>query len=133
TPRSCQQCHMPRANGVPISNRPMWLQRRNDFAIHEFVGANKLMLDIFNNNKEQLGVLSNNFEETIQKTQDKLNNAATIETTAQSLSGETLDFTLKINAGTGHKLPTAYPSRRVILHVTVKNAQGRIVFESGKI
>lgn len=133
TPRSCQQCHMPRANGVPISNRPMWLQRRNDFAIHEFVGANKLMLDIFNNNKEQLGVLSNNFEETIQKTQDKLNNAATIETTAHSLSGETLDFTLKINARTGHKLPTAYPSRRVILHVTVKDAQGRIAFESGKI
>ena len=24
-PKSCQQCHMSRANGVPISNRPMWL------------------------------------------------------------------------------------------------------------
>lgn len=133
TPRSCQQCHMSRVNGVPISNRPMWLQKRDDFALHEFVGGNKLMLDIFNNNKEQLGVLSNNFEETIQKTQEKLNNAATIQTVAQSLGNGALDFTLKINARTGHKLPSAYPSRRVVLHLTVKNAQGQVVFESGKI
>ncbi|GAB4257310.1 MAG: hypothetical protein Kow0065_06490 [Methylomicrobium sp.] len=133
TPKSCQQCHMSRVNGVPISNRPMWLQRRDNFALHEFVGGNKLMLDIFNNNKQQLGVLSNNFEETLQKTQARLNNAATIETVSQALVDNTLDFTLKIHSQTGHKLPSAYPSRRVVLHVTVKDAQGHVVFESGKI
>ncbi|MBE0436167.1 MAG: hypothetical protein IBX56_10230 [Methylomicrobium sp.] len=133
TPRSCQQCHMSRVNGVPISNRPMWLQKRDDFALHEFVGGNKLMLDIFDNNKEQLGILSNNFEETIQKTQDQLNQSATIETVTQSLANNTLDFTLKINSRTGHKLPSAYPSRRVVLHVTVKDTQSNVVFESGKI
>lgn len=131
--KTCQQCHMSRADGVAISNRPMWLQKRNGFAIHEFVGANKLMLDIFNNNKTQLGVLSNNFAETIAKTETMLQSAATIETINPGLSNSTLDFTLRINSQTGHKLPSAYPSRRVILHVTVKDATGNVVFESGKV
>ena len=33
----------------------------------------------------------------------------------------------------GHKLPTAYPSRRVWLHVTVQDGNDRVVFESGAI
>lgn len=133
-PKSCQGCHMSRANGVKISTMPMMLGTRDNFAIHEFVGANKLMLDIFNNNKEQLGVLSNNFAETIDKTQTMLNSSAAITPVNQSLgSDNALNFTLKINSNTGHKLPSAYPSRRVVLHVTVKDAQGTVVFESGKI
>lgn len=132
-PKTCQQCHMSRTNGAPISNRPMWLERRNDFAIHEFVGGNKLMLDIFNSNKQQLGVLSNNFAETIAKTQTMLNSAANISTVSQSLAGGNLEFTLKVNSTTGHKLPSGYPARRVILHVTVKDGSGNVVFESGKV
>jgi hypothetical protein len=33
----------------------------------------------------------------------------------------------------GHKLPTAYPSRRVWLHVTVRDRNGKAVFESGAL
>jgi hypothetical protein len=33
---------------------------------------------------------------------------------------------------TGHKLPTAYPSRRLWLHVLVRDTSGRAIFESGR-
>ncbi len=38
---------------------------------------------------------------------------------------------VKITQLAGHKLPTAYPSRRVWLHVVLTDRNGRIVFESG--
>ena len=130
---SCQDCHMARANGVAISRMPMWLQERNGFAIHEFVGANKLVLNMLNDNKQQLGVTSNNFSDTLAATDAILKSAANIKLVTKRINREQLDFTLQINSKTGHKLPSAYPSRRVILHVTVTDANNRLVFESGKV
>ena len=134
TIKQCQDCHMARVDGVKIANRPN-IPIRDNFRKHDFVGANKLMLDIFNTNKKQLGVLASteDFNESIEKTQAMLNSAATISTVNSSLTNSNLTFTLKITSTTGHKLPSAYPARRVILHVKVKDATNRIVFESGKI
>ena len=137
-PKSCQQCHMARTDGVYISTQPAAtlttaLSKKNNFAIHEFVGGNKLMLDIFDNNKTQLGVLSNNFAATMAATEAMLLSAGSLEITAQTGNKNTLELSFKVNSGTGHKLPSAYPSRRMILHVQVKDAQNQVVWESGKV
>ena len=124
---------MERANGVPISNRPMWLQGCDDFAVHEFVGANTFMLNMLKNNKQQLGVTATNFDDIIAATNVMLQSSANIELLSQSLSQGQLEFSLKINSQTGHKLPSAYPSRRVIVHVTVLDSSDNVVFESGKV
>jgi hypothetical protein len=131
---SCQSCHMSRTDGVKIASRPPSITaKRDNFAMHDFIGANKLMLTILNNNKTKLGVLSDNFAETIGKTDAMLKSAATVSLFDQPNTPSALDFTLKVNSTTGHKLPSAYPSRRAFLHVVVRNSRGKIVFESGRL
>jgi hypothetical protein len=49
------------------------------------------------------------------------------------LAGSQLSFAVRVENLTGHKLPTAFPSRRAWLHVVVTAADGHIVFESGKL
>ncbi len=132
--KSCQDCHMSRNQGVVISNRPMWLStRRDNFAQHDFIGANALMLDILNSNREQLGVVATGFEETIARTEAMHASAATLAVADSGYSGGQLAFTLDVTSLTGHKLPTSYPSRRVVLHVKVTDNTGQVVFESGAI
>jgi hypothetical protein len=47
------------------------------------------------------------------------------------VSGGRLTAEVSLTNLAGHKLPTAYPSRRAWLHVTVRDGSGRGVFESG--
>lgn len=131
--KTCQGCHMSQTGGVKISTMPMMLGARNDFGIHEFVGGNTLMLNILKDHAAQLGVLSTNFAETIAKTDTMLKSAAAVTVLNPSWNNGVLDFTLKVDSTTGHKLPTGFPSRRAILHVSVSNAQGQLVWESGKV
>ncbi len=132
--KSCQECHMKRADGVVMATRPPWLEtQRDNFAQHTFVGGNKTLLDILNNNKSALEVTANNFATTIAESDAMLKSAASIAVVGQSLTDGTLEVTLKVNSTTGHKLPTSFPSRRAFLHVKVTNGSGGTVFESGRV
>ena len=50
-----------------------------------------------------------------------------------SRAGDRFDFDVVVTNKSGHKLPTAYPSRRAWLHVVVRDASGTVVFESGAV
>lgn len=134
TTKSCQQCHMQRANGVKIASQPPNLKNKRDgFAQHGFLGSNRLMLSILQDYREPLGVSPKDFSSSIDNAQQLLSGAAKLEIQNAILTDNTLSFSLKINSQTGHKLPSGYPSRRIILHVIVHDNEGNIVFETGKV
>lgn len=134
--KNCQDCHMKKSDGATIATSPRWaITERDGVARHIFAGGNKLLLDILDNNRKALGVTASkaSFEFSIAETDNKLNHAGSIEVVEQNLSSNGLFFTLKINNNAGHKLPTAFLARRVVLHVTVADTHGNLVFESGKV
>lgn len=134
--QSCQDCHMPKAEGsVIISTKGNNLEQRAPFFQHKFLGANTYMLDILKNNRKKLGVLADEarFVESITDTREFLKSAADVNITDVSFEDGTLDFNVTVTNHSGHKFPTGFPSRRVWLHVAVKNGTDQIVFESGAL
>ncbi len=132
--QTCQGCHMPKVAGsVKIASRPRNLNARPDFAEHTFLGANTAMMDILNNNRTALEVTSTGFEKSIADTQTFLKSAATIEVLSTEIIADQLKVVVKITNNTGHKLPSAYPSRRAYLHFLVQDNEAQTVFESGKL
>lgn len=130
---SCQQCHMKRANGVIIAAQVPGLSPRDNFAQHRIVGGNALMLTLLQDYSVPLGVNAKDFTAVLAETNELMHGAASLSVLNPVINADGLDFTLSISSKTGHKLPSSYPSRRVIVHVVVKDQNQVIVFESGKV
>jgi hypothetical protein len=131
--RSCQSCHMPAAAG-PIRAASVLGETRDSLARHVFVGGNAYMIRLLNRYRHELGVkaLPSELEATANATIRQLQrDTAELTMSAPAITSGTLAFDIDIRNLTGHKLPTGYPSRRLWLHVTVRNARGESVFESG--
>ena len=133
--QNCQGCHMPEAEGgVRISITSQVL--RSPFALHSFVGGNTYMLSILDQFGDELGVTasSEQFQATIVRTLDQLqNNTAVLTLEDARLSGNRVILDLTIDSRAGHKFPTGYPSRRAWIHVSVKDNNNQLVFESGGV
>jgi hypothetical protein len=135
TKQTCQQCHMPEvAEAVPVT--ALYGPKRQGMHRHVFVGGNFLMAQMLSDHREELGVFAQP-----EKLQEAGNLAADFVRTqsarialldVRKMAGS-LTFLVKVENLTGHKLPTAYPSRRIWLHVTVSDAAGHTVFESGAL
>jgi hypothetical protein len=133
--RSCQSCHMPEVE-EPVRITALYGTPRNGMHRHEFFGGNFFMQRILNGHHDDLGVsalapeLSAAADRTsiFLQTQSARVSIRDLQTTATGLSMDVLVENL-----TGHKLPTAYPSRRAWLHVIVHDRNGRTVFESGAL
>ena len=102
---------------------------------HTLVGGNAHLLEILRDYRTELGIASTTttggFDEQIALTQNFLGSATSVNVPALVTNGDNLEFDVEVTNNAGHKVPTAYPSRRAWLHVVVKSA-GNIIFESGK-
>ncbi|MFC1943014.1 multiheme c-type cytochrome [Chloroflexota bacterium] len=134
--KTCQDCHMPVADGpVVLSTMPRRLPTREPFAKHYFVGGNSFMLEILKANAGELNLTAatSHLDATIERTKSQLSdNTASISLVSAEKQGETLKLNVLVNNEAGHKLPTGFPSRRVWVHIIVRDTSGQIIFESGK-
>jgi hypothetical protein len=131
--RSCQACHMPVVEEATRIASVMG-ELRQGFARHVFRGGNFFMLRMLNRYRDELGVdaLSHELNIAADRTIHFLQSeAATLAVERAGVSAGRLRFEVSVRNLAGHKLPTGYPSRRVWLHVTVRDSGRRIVFESG--
>lgn len=131
----CQDCHMPKTyEPIDIANIPPTHNvLRTPYWKHNFVGANVYMLKLLKNNINTIGITASpeNFDSTIARAQDNLENLAldlSINTTYQN---DSLNVFVKIDNKTGHKLPTGIPLRRMWIHLKVTDPSNNIIFESG--
>ena len=136
TTRSCQDCHMIRADGdVTISTRPMngGLRPRPEFARHNIVGGNTYLLDILARNAGDLQISATGFDDLIADTRAFLGGAVSLGLEDVQKSNGELHFSVRLSNHSGHKFPTSYPSRRAWLQVIISDAQGVVMFESGAV
>lgn len=138
--RPCQSCHVPpvdeqgRAISTAIASFPSSLGPRQPVGLHTFVGGNSYVLKLLADAAEWAGIGIDAAELTASAARDEahLATAARVTITDAHREGGTVVATVRVENLAGHKLPTAYPSRRVWLHVTAR-AGGQVVFESGAV
>jgi hypothetical protein len=130
--RSCQACHMPRVRSTAFSS--VLGEPREEWGRHAFLGGNFFMLRMLNRYRTELRVsappaeLDRAAHATIQQLQTE---TATVSISRAEVRSGLLEIDVVVRNQTGHKLPTGYPSRRVWLHLTLRDARGATVFESG--
>jgi len=133
--QSCQSCHMPEVAGQTRASSVLG-DFRDGLHRHLFVGGNAFVVRMLNRYRTDLGVtaLPSELEATAKATIRQLQqDTATVSIARAELAAGRLNVDVDVKNLTGHKFPTGYPARRAWLHVTVRDRQQRVVFESGAV
>ena len=132
---TCQTCHMPVVrDATPISS--VLANPRQGIARHVFRGGNFFMLRMLDRFRDDLGVTSPpaDIERAAAATIEQLQQfSATVSVDRAVLARNRLDIEVTVRNLTGHKLPTGYPSRRIWLEMTIRDARGLEIFHSGAL
>src|SRR6185436_7633331 len=129
----CQSCHMP-AIQEPVAITKVLGVTRDDASRHVFLGGNFFIQRMLNRYRADLSVvaLPEELESAASRTIEHLQSkTAQVAIDSVNISAGRLQADISVQNLSGHKFPTAYPSRRAWLHVAVKDRNGRIVWESG--
>jgi hypothetical protein len=135
TERTCQSCHMPVVEGA-VKMASVLGEPREGVNRHAFLGGNFFMLRMLNRYRDELRVeaLPGELDAAARATIRQLEtDTAAVTVSRAERTGNRLRVDVEVRNATGHKLPTGYPSRRAWLHLVVRDAAGRVLFESGAV
>ena len=127
---SCQDCHMPDAEGGGCA---FWENEeffpRDDIGRHMFVGSNSwvlgAVLDIYG--EAETGLTEELVAQAQERTVQMLQKASDMNVT---LEGDSIN--VRITNWSGHKLPTGYPEgRRMWINVKFLDGKGQVINEHG--
>jgi hypothetical protein len=143
--QSCQNCHVPttdvdgNAITTRIARQPDGgtfppTSPRNPFGRHLFVGGNYTVPGIMRDERDVLKPQASDeaFDATIAAVKSQLrHDTATLAIEGVDVTDTSATFDVVIRNKTGHKFPTAYPSRRAWLHVRILDGDENVLLESG--
>jgi hypothetical protein len=135
TRQTCQECHMPVVKEA-VAVTALYGQPRDGMHRHVFVGSNFVVEGMLQDHRDELATeaLPEEMDAAMKRTSEFLKTqAAKVTINMADVTGNGLAVDVHVENLGGHKLPTAYPSRRAWLHVVVKDGNGRVVFESGAL
>jgi hypothetical protein len=136
---SCQDCHLPKTDldDKPIKTRIAHnpggrdfppTRARKPFGRHVLVGGNALVPRLL---REGDRLPREAFDATLERVEEQLNAAATISLERLERTDDAVLVDVRVENLTGHRLPTAHPTRRVWMALEVRDAEGQVVFTSG--